>query len=197
MEVWNMQWNLAVCKNGKPLFVSKYMGQNKWVYTLFGPLASPRRYANFLGMCVTLCLAKESTSSQIFPPLAWQCSRILVWSVVGIFSHLPTCSKSQDCFGLGSIFCCESKRKSNTYLKGWWGTTLRSVFLPCNKIGSFLWNPLNQHPAWVSAFWKISWEQECQEGIHLFWSFQQWDALQHLWPQSCLGLYGLDWHPLG
>ncbi len=108
----------------------------------------------------------------------------------------PTYQHAQNCKTTSalSIFCHENKRKSNTSSRGWWGTTPRSVLLPCNDIGPPLWNPLIQNPAWDSAFWKFSCKQECQEGIHPHWSFLQWDALWCWWPQSRLGLYGLDWH---
>ena len=49
---------------------------------------------------------KVSVSSQIFPPLA-----ILVRSSTGILSHLPTCSKSQDCFGLEHFLSWEQTKE--------------------------------------------------------------------------------------
>jgi hypothetical protein len=61
-------WQYAKMANNV-LSPSIWAKTNK-VYALFGPLASPRRYANFPGMFVILCLPKVSALSQIFPPLA-------------------------------------------------------------------------------------------------------------------------------
>jgi hypothetical protein len=116
------------------IFVSKYMGQNKQVYALFGPLASPRRYANFPGMFTTLCLAKVSPLSQTFFN-HWHDSVQESW-----FDHrlgsFPTCQHAQNCKTAlaWSIFCRENKRKSDSSLRGWWGTTPQLVFLPFNEI---------------------------------------------------------------
>ena len=106
-----MQWKLNGIKMVVNHSVVQAWGARNWVYALVGPFTSPRRYASFLGMSVTLCLAKVSALSQIFPPLAWQCSRILVWSSTGILSHLPTCSKSQDCFSLEHFLSWKQKKE--------------------------------------------------------------------------------------
>ncbi len=106
-----MHWNSVVCKNGKPFLSPSIWAKTNKSTALFGPLASPRRYANLPGMFATLCLAKVSLSSQIFPPLAWQCSRVLVWKLAGIFSQLAACSKLQDCFGLEHFLSWKQKKE--------------------------------------------------------------------------------------
>ncbi len=151
MEVRNMQWNLAICKNGKPFLSSTIWAKtNKSTHSL--------GLWNHLGGMQT----------------SWECSQLYAWQKCprwarsshhwhdsvweSWFDHRQgsflTCRHARSCKTAlaWSIFCCENKIKSNISLRGWWGITPRSVSLPCNKIGLLLWKLLNQRPAWVSAF---------------------------------------------
>jgi hypothetical protein len=116
-EAENMQMKAAAVKpshqflrslgNGFPFPKGPIHG----TYALLGPFPSPRRYANLSGT-VALCLAKVSASSHTLVPwVAWQCARILLWSLAGILSHFPICSKSHVCLGLVHFLSWKQKKE--------------------------------------------------------------------------------------
>ncbi len=109
---FDMSYESKICKcNGQDFF------QSYEKTALMGPLESPKRWASLLGT-MALCFAKVLASNQTFSPwVAWECSRILAWSSVGILSEFPTWSKLQAGLGLEHFLSWKQKKKQCFFVR--------------------------------------------------------------------------------
>ncbi len=177
MEVWNMQWNLVVCKKGKP-----FLSPNIWAKT--------NKSTHSLDLWHHL--GGMQTSRECSRPYAWQkCPRwarpflttgmtvfknpglIIGWDLFPLANML----KIARLLWLGAFFVVKTKERAillwevgGEQLHNWCSFLLMKYARFCE----ILWTSTRL----VSAFWKFSHVQECQQGIHPLWSFKQQEALQ-------------------